>query len=110
MNITNYFLQYCTWKILSIQTDFLLQKSAIQEVIINTRNAFTRYKILFYSKFHFELNYIKYFWYNANSWIRRNYKYSINELRKNVSKSLNQIKSSTILRKYKSCYTKMDLY
>ncbi len=47
----------CTWWIISLQPDFLKQKSALEEVILEVR-----YKCIFYLKFHCELNYIKWYW------------------------------------------------
>ena len=65
---------------------------------------------MYYSKFHCELNHIEYFWCNRKSWTRRHCKYTIEGLRENVLKALSLIKSSTILRHYKSYLKKMDLY
>ena len=75
-----FYLEYFTQKILSIQPDFLLSKSAIEESIIGINEAFTHYKVLFYLKFYCEINHIEHFWYNRKYWIRRNYKYSIERL------------------------------
>ncbi|PKY58471.1 hypothetical protein RhiirA4_293251, partial [Rhizophagus irregularis] len=44
-------------KIMSQQPDFLAQKGRIKEVIVATGH-----KVIFYPKFHCELNYIKNFW------------------------------------------------
>ena len=90
---------YITW--------FLLKKSAIEESITGIRGSLTGHRILFYPKFHCELNHIEYFWCDGKSWIKRNCKYSIEELREYVLRALEQVKSSTILRHYKSCLKKM---
>lgn len=65
---------------------------------------------MYYPKFHFELNYIKYFLCDRKSWTRKNCKYSIERLREDIFKALAQIKGSTILEHYKSCLKKMGLY
>lgn len=44
------------------------------------------------------------------SQIRRNYKYNIEKLRKNISKALVQIKQLIILGRYESYFKEMDLY
>ena len=63
-----------------------------------------------YPKFHCKLNHIEYFWCDRKSQTQKNCKYSIEGLRKDILKTLVQIKKSTILRHYKSCLKKMDLY
>lgn len=42
--------------------------------------------------------------------MRRNYKYFIEKLRKNIFKALNQVKNSTILEYYKNYFKKIVLY
>lgn len=64
-----------------------------------------------YLKCHYELNHIEYLWYDRKIWIKRNYKYSIEKLRNDISKALAQVKRSAIsLGHYKSCLKKIDLY
>ena len=74
------------------------------------KRAYTGHRVMYYPKFHFELNHIEYFWCDGKSWTQRHYKYTIEELREDVSKALSLVKSSTILGHYKSCLKKMDLY
>ncbi len=50
MNQTN----CCVRRIISLQPDFLSQKSALEEVILEARHRY-----IFYPKFHCELNYIE---------------------------------------------------
>ena len=100
----------CARRILFLQPDFLSQKSAIEEVIMGIRGAYTKHRVMYYPKFHCELNHIEYFWCDGKSWTRRNCKYSIEELREDILKDLAQVKGSTILGHYKSCFKKMDLY
>ena len=101
---------YCAWRILSIQPDFLLQKSAIKESITGIKGSLTGHRILFYPKFYYELNHIEYFWCDGKNWTRRNYKYSIEGLKEDVPKALEQVKNFTILGHYKSCFKKIELY
>ena len=86
------------------------QKCEIEEKIMGTRGALTGHKVMYYPKFPCELNHIKYFCCDGKSWTRRHCKYSFDELREDVPKTLNQVKHSTILRHYNSCLKKMDLY
>ncbi|PKB93888.1 hypothetical protein RhiirA5_303668, partial [Rhizophagus irregularis] len=44
-------------QIISLQPDFLEQKSALEEVILEAKH-----KCIFYPKFHCELNYIERYW------------------------------------------------
>ncbi len=65
---------------------------------------------MYYPKFHYELNYIEYFWCDKKRWTRCHCKYTPDELREDVPKILKQVKSSNILGHYKSCLKMMDLY
>ena len=85
---TNFIIDCCARRILSTQPDFFTQKSAIEEGIIGIKNALTGYKVMYYSKFHCELNLIEYFWCDKKSKTRRNCKYTFDGLRKNVPKAL----------------------
>ena len=60
------------------------------------KNALTRNKVMYYPKFHCELNHIEYFCYNRKSWTRRHCKYTLDELKEDVPKALKQIKGFTI--------------
>ncbi len=58
---TNFIRDCYAQRILSIQPDFFTQKSAIEEGIIGIKNALTGHKVMYYPKFHCELNQIEYF-------------------------------------------------
>ncbi len=107
---TNFIIDCYTQKTLSIQPDFITQKSAIEEGIMSIKNALIGHKVMDYPKFHCELNHNKYFWCDGKSWTRCHCKYTLDELRKDVPKVLKQVEDSTILGHYKSCLKKMDLY
>ena len=65
---------------------------------------------MYYLKIYYTLNYIENIWYNRKSWITKNYKYNIKELKKDIYKILAQIKRSMILDDDKSYYKKINLY
>ena len=77
---------------------------------MGTKNALTGHKVMYYPKFHCELNHIEYFWCDRKSWTRHHCKYTLDWLREDVPNALKQIKGSIILEYYKSCFKKMDLY
>ncbi len=77
---------------------------------MDIKNASTGHKVIYYLKFHCELNHIQYFWWDGKSGTRHHCKYILDGLRKDVPKALKQVKSSTILGHYKSCLKEIDLY
>ena len=84
---TNINIDCCARRILSLQPDFLSQKSAIEETIMGIRGAYKKHRVMYYPKFHCELNHIEYFWCDGKSWTRRNCKYSIEGLREDIPKA-----------------------
>lgn len=74
------------------------------------RKNYTKYGFIYYLTFHYQLNHIEYFWYDGKSETSKNCKYSIKELRDNIPKVLAQVKESAILKYYKNCPKKIDLY
>lgn len=93
-----------------MQPDFLAQKCEIEEKIMGRSNLPTKHRVMYYPKFHCELNHIEYFWCDGKCYTRRNCKFTIEGLRADVPAGLSQVKNSTILGHYKSCLRKMDLY
>ena len=81
-------MNYCARRILSLQPDFLTQKSAIKKAIMGTKNEAIRHRFMYYQKFHCELNHIEYFWCDGKSWTRRNCKYTLEGLREDVLQAL----------------------
>ena len=57
-----------------------------------------KYQVKYYSKFYYETNHIKYFWYDRKKLTQYHYKYIIEELKKNVFKTLSLWKISIILK------------
>ncbi len=74
------------------------------------KETYTGQRVIYYPKFHCELNHIEYFWFYEKNWIRCHCKYTIDGLGEDIPKALSLIKSSTILGHYKSCLKKIDLY
>lgn len=59
---------------------------------MNIKRDYTKYGIIYYLKFHYELNYIEYFRCNKKSQIRKNCTYNIEGLKKDILKILVQVK------------------
>ena len=79
--IINYYmlinlLNYCARCLLSIQPDFVTQKCEIEKFITNSTNG-KYHLVMYYSKYHYELNHIKYFWCNAKKYAWKNCNYSL---------------------------------
>lgn len=66
--------------------------------------------MLFYPKFHCELNHIEHFWCHAKYNARTNCDYTLAGLRAQVPKSCDSVSQTTILASYESCLRKMELY
>ncbi len=84
--------------------------SAIEEKIMGTKGEYTEHKVMYYAKFHCELNYIEYFWCDGKSWTRRLCKYTIDEFKEDLPKGLTLVSSSTTLGHYKICHKNVDFY
>ncbi len=74
------------------------------------KEAYTGHRVIYYPKFHCELNHIEYFWCDEKNLTRPHCKYTIDGLREDLPEALSLVKSSTILGHYKSCLKKVDLY
>ena len=66
--------------------------------------------IIFYSKFHWELNFIKNFWGAVRVYVRKNCDYSWNGLVRTVPKALESVPVKTIRRHAQKCFRYMDEY
>lgn len=73
----------CARHLLSQQPDFLAQKGRVQEVV-----EAKGHMVLFYPKFHCELNWIEYFWARVKLYTRSHCRYDIKSLRENVPAAL----------------------
>ncbi|RPB23933.1 hypothetical protein L211DRAFT_838386, partial [Terfezia boudieri ATCC MYA-4762] len=66
--------------------------------------------VLFYPKFHCELNFIEFFWAAAKRHARENCEYSLQGLRDTIPLSLNSVSELTIWRFYNKCQRTMSAY
>ena len=65
----------CHLRILEAQPDFLQEKSMLENIITAAGH-----EVIFYPKFHCELNYIEYYWCAVKRYTRANCQYSFTEL------------------------------
>jgi hypothetical protein len=77
----------CAKRLLSIQDDFSKQKCAIEEAIKNPPNG-RHHKVMYYPNYHCELNYIEHYWCNCKHHARFECEYSLDGLRKQVPLAL----------------------
>ena len=66
--------------------------------------------VLYYPKYHCELNHIEHFWYGAKQHARFECEYSLNALRKRVPLALASVSNKTCLAYFHRCQRKMNLY
>ena len=85
----------------------MIQKCEIEERLESSPG---QHRVLYYPKFHCELNHIEYFWCHSKRYARENCDYTIDGLRDNLPIALAQVRSTTILGCYNSCMKKMELY
>jgi len=83
----------CALRILDAELDFRTEKSMFEHVIVQAGH-----EVIFYPKFHCELNYIEYYWAAVKRYTRENCKYSFTELEKTVMEGLNTVDIKTIRR------------
>ncbi|RPA97800.1 hypothetical protein L873DRAFT_1770623 [Choiromyces venosus 120613-1] len=95
----------CACKILSLQFDFLHQKGKLQEIIKGTG-----YLVLFYPKFHCELNWIEYYWGQVKRYTQDNCKYNYEALKTIIPQALSSIKPTTILLFFAQTQRIMEAY
>ena len=95
----------CAHRILSLEPDFLSQKSQLEEIVESAGH-----KIIFFPKYHCELNYIENFWGAAKNYSRKNCNYSFKELQETVPAALNSVPLSKIRKFARRCYRFMSAY
>jgi hypothetical protein len=69
----------CAERVMSLQPDFLAQKSLVAETI-----EAAGHKCIFYPKFHPELNYVEYFWAEVKRYTKANCNYTWTGLKRTV--------------------------
>jgi hypothetical protein len=85
----------------------MAQKCELEERLCGPDN---QHFVMFYPKFHCELNHIERFWCHGKQYAREHCDYTLDGLRRNVPAALAHVKSSTILGNYHNCMKLMDLY
>ena len=104
-----YDLACCARRLLLVQPDFQSQKCEIEEFITSSAHG-KHHLVIYYPKYHCELNHIEHFWCNAKKWERENCQYTLEDLRRRVPRALASVPNKTILAYYYCCQQKMDLY
>ena len=79
--------------------------SAIEEIILETG-----YRCIFYSKFHYELDYIKWYWGAAKRYMRENCDYSWSDLQHTVPVALESVNIIMIRWFTRKAWRYVDLY
>jgi len=95
----------CMHKILSLQEDFKLQKSQLQEEIEKRGHV-----CIFYPKFHCELNFIEMYWGAVKRYTRENCDYTWAGLQRIVPEALDSISLITIRKFARKSWRYMDIY
>ena len=83
----------CARTLIAAQRDFQLQKGWLQETLEASNQ-----EVIFYLKFHCELNFIEHFWCAAKWYTRENCEYSLEGIRKTVPLAVHSISSASINR------------
>ena len=97
----------CACHILAVQEDFCNQKPLLQEIIEGLGH-----KVIFYPKFHCELNYIEMYWGAAKRYARQHCNYTWKGLQETVPHALDSVSLSQIRKyanksaKFMKCYQK----
>lgn len=92
-----------------MQPDFVAQKCQIEESIQSSKDGI-HHMVIYYPKYHCELNHIEHFWCSAKQNARENCEYTLDALQRRVPLALASVTNDTILRYYYRCRQKMDLY
>ena len=66
--------------------------------------------VMFFPKFHCEINWIEYFWGQSKRFVREHCDYTLNGLRARIPDSLASVKSSTIHGFYHQCLRRIQAY
>ncbi len=95
----------CASRLMSLQPDFLEQKSLVQETIENAGHL-----CIFLPKFHCELNFIEFFWGAVKRYLREHCDYSYDGLKANLPDALASVDISTIRKWEHRMIRWMDAY
>ena len=81
----------CAWWLLLQQPNFLEQKSSVQEAIEAAGHL-----CIFLPKFHYELNFIEFFWGVVKKYLQEHCDYTFETLKTNLSKALESVQLSAL--------------
>jgi hypothetical protein len=95
----------CATALLQSQRDFQEQKGWLQEEVEAAGHS-----IIFYPKFHCEINFTERFWCAAKHYTRENCEYTIDGLRRTIPEAFKSIPTATISRFYMHCSRIIDAY
>lgn len=95
----------CAVRLLQSQPDFQNQRGRLEEEINRSGHL-----VIFYPKFHCELNFIERFWCSAKRYARDNCTYGLAGLRETVPKAISSIPTATINRYYNRCERIIEAY
>ena len=83
----------------------MAQKCELEEALQGSSH-----RVMFYPKFHCELNHIERFWCHSKQYAREKCNYTLDGLRRIVPLALAHVKNSTILGNFDRCMRQMELY
>lgn len=95
----------CARHLLSAQPDFIMQKSALEELIVERGHV-----CVFYPKYHCELNFIERYWGAVKRYSREHCDYSWSGLQVTVPEALDSVSLTTIRRFARKAWRYMDAY
>jgi hypothetical protein len=95
----------CARTVLSAEPDFQQQKGRLQEEL-ECRGQL----VIFYPKFHCELNFIERYWCGCKWYARENCQYTLEGLRETIPEALNSVSFATIHRHYLHCLRIINAY
>lgn len=95
----------CGRRLLSEQRDFCEQKGWLEQEL-----EMAHQELIFYPKFHCELNFIERFWCSAKYYTRENCQYSLEGLREVVPAAMRHVSPASINRYYNHCSRTIDAY
>jgi hypothetical protein len=97
--------QACFMHPMAAQRDFQEQKGRLQEEL-----EVAGQEVIFYPKFHCELNFIEKIWCSCKAYTRDYYTFTIQGLQKILPEAIKSVSTATINRYYHRCMSTFDVY